>query len=163
MTEAFALGRRIVDNAISATAFKAMTASRKPGEREENETEKGLRVQDKGFLNTAVIRSEITYIDGDAGGTCEGLIWDGIWLTMRPDSASLQVRRTANCAHGDTHISDRGYPIEQLALKSSHLETAYLLIYGSLPTKDQFKFFEGEVMRHSVMHSDAEGFFRSFR
>ncbi len=45
-----------------------MTAARKPGEREENETEKGLRVQDKGFLNTAVIRSEITYIDGDAGG-----------------------------------------------------------------------------------------------
>ena len=45
-----------------------MTAPRKPGEREENETEKGLRVQDKGFLNTAVIRSEISYIDGDAGG-----------------------------------------------------------------------------------------------
>ena len=61
---------RITDNAISATAFKAMTAPRKPGEREENETQKGLRVQDKGFLNTAVIRSEITYIDGDAGGTC---------------------------------------------------------------------------------------------
>ena len=39
-----------------------------PGEREENETEKGLRVADKGFLNTAVIRSEITYIDGEAGG-----------------------------------------------------------------------------------------------
>ena len=39
-----------------------------PGEREENETEKGLRVADKGFLNTAVIRSEITFIDGDAGG-----------------------------------------------------------------------------------------------
>ena len=50
-----------------------------------------------------------------------------------------------------------------MALKSSHLETAYLLIYGSLPTKEQFKFFESEVMRHSVMHSDAEGFLRSFR
>ncbi|OSD06613.1 peroxysomal citrate synthase [Trametes coccinea BRFM310] len=118
----------IQDNAIPATAFKAMAAPRKPGEREENETEKGLRVQDKGFLNTAVIRSEITYIDGEAGV-----------------------------------LRYRGYPIEQLALHSSHLETAYLLIYGSLPTKDQFKFFESEVMRHSVMHSDAEGFFRSFR
>lgn len=49
-----------------------MTAPRKPGEREENETQKGLRVQDKGFLNTAVIRSEITYIDGDAGGASAG-------------------------------------------------------------------------------------------
>ena len=45
-----------------------MNALAKPGEREENETEKGLRVADKGFLNTAVIRSEITYIDGEAGG-----------------------------------------------------------------------------------------------
>ncbi len=60
---------RIVDNAIPATAFKAIKAARKPGEREENETEKGLRVQDKGFLNTAVMSSTITYIDGDAGGS----------------------------------------------------------------------------------------------
>jgi citrate synthase len=45
--------------------MKALAA---PGEREENETEKGLRVADKGFLNTAVMRSEITYIDGEAGG-----------------------------------------------------------------------------------------------
>ncbi|OJT07446.1 Citrate synthase [Trametes pubescens] len=118
----------ITDNAIPATAFKSMAAPKKVGEREENETEKGLRVQDKGFLNTAVINSEITYIDGDAGV-----------------------------------LRYRGYPIEQLALRSSHLESSYLLIYGSLPTKEQFKFFESEVMRHSVMHSDAEGFFRSFR
>ncbi|KAL1949524.1 hypothetical protein VTO73DRAFT_8405 [Trametes versicolor] len=118
----------IADNAIPATAFKSMAAPKKAGEREENETEKGLRVQDKGFLNTAVINSEITYIDGDAGV-----------------------------------LRYRGYPIEQLALRSSHLESSYLLIYGSLPTKEQFKFFESEVMRHSVMHSDAEGFFRSFR
>ncbi|GBE87979.1 peroxisomal citrate synthase [Sparassis crispa] len=118
----------IGDNAVSATAFKAMIAPRKPGEREENETEKGLRVQDKGFLNTAVIRSEITYIDGEAGV-----------------------------------LRYRGYPIEQLAVHSSHLETAYLLIYGALPTKEQFGFFQSEVLLHSVIHSDAEGFFRSFR
>lgn len=57
-----------MDNSIQATAFKAMGAPRASGEREENETDKGLRVADKGFLNTAVLRSEITYIDGDAGG-----------------------------------------------------------------------------------------------
>ena len=49
-------------------AFKDMKACVQPGEREENETEKGLRVADKGFMNTAVIRSEITYTDGEAGG-----------------------------------------------------------------------------------------------
>ena len=57
-----------MDNSISATAFKDMSSLATPGERQENETEKGLRVADKGFLNTAVIRSEITYIDGEAGG-----------------------------------------------------------------------------------------------
>ncbi|KAF7973509.1 hypothetical protein HWV62_15022 [Athelia sp. TMB] len=57
----------IKDNSIQATAFKAITAPRAVGEREENETYKGLRVADKGFLNTAVIQSQITYIDGDAG------------------------------------------------------------------------------------------------
>ena len=40
------------------------------GEREENKPEKGLHVYDKGFLNTAVIQSEITYIGGEAGGEC---------------------------------------------------------------------------------------------
>ncbi|KAH9928280.1 peroxysomal citrate synthase [Fomitopsis serialis] len=113
----------IVDNAVPANAFKDIKAPKKAGEREENETEKGLRVQDKGFLNTAVIRSEITYIDGEAGG----------------------------------------YPIEQLALHSSHLESAYLLIYGALPTKEQHAHFETEVMRHGQMHVDSEEFFRSFR
>ncbi|KAJ7158658.1 peroxysomal citrate synthase [Mycena filopes] len=118
----------IVENSISATDFKAIKAPRASGEREENETEKGLRVSDKGFLNTAVLRSEITYIDGEAGV-----------------------------------LRYRGYPIEQLALHSSHLETSYLLIYGSLPTKQQFQVFQDEVSHHSVIHADAEQFFRSFR
>ncbi|KAJ6576592.1 peroxysomal citrate synthase [Mycena vulgaris] len=118
----------IVDNSIAATDFKAISAPSAPSEREENETEKGLRVSDKGFLNTAVLRSEITYIDGEAG-----------------------------------ILRYRGYPIEQLAVESSHLETAYLLIYGSLPTKSQFQVFQDEIMHHSVIHADAEQFFRSFR
>lgn len=57
----------IVNNAIPATAFKQMKAAKKEKEREENETERGLRVTDKGFMNTAVISSKITYIDGDNG------------------------------------------------------------------------------------------------
>ncbi|KAJ3994255.1 peroxysomal citrate synthase [Lentinula boryana] len=118
----------IEDNSIPATSFKALSAALEKGEREENETGKGLRVSDKGFLNTAVMRSEITYIDGEAGV-----------------------------------LRYRGYPIEELALHSSHLETAYLLIYGSLPSSSQLKVWESEVMHHSVVHADAEQFFRSFR
>lgn len=59
---------RITNNTVPATSFKHIAASRRPDEREENETERGLRVADKGFLNTAVITSEITYIDGEKGG-----------------------------------------------------------------------------------------------
>ncbi|KAK0485255.1 peroxysomal citrate synthase [Armillaria novae-zelandiae] len=118
----------ITNNSIPATAFKAISAPRGAGDREEDEPEKGLRVSDKGFLNTAVMRSQITYIDGDAGV-----------------------------------LRYRGYPIEELAVHSSHLETAYLLIYGSLPTASQLRVFQSEVMHHSVVHADAEQFFRSFR
>ena len=57
----------------------------------------------------------------------------------------------------------RGYPIEQLAERSSHLETAYLLIYGSLPTPEQYRHWETEIFRHGVVHADTELFFRSFR
>jgi citrate synthase len=58
-----------VNNTVAATAFKDIKAPRAHGEREENAPEKGLRVSDKGFMNTAVISSTITYIDGEAGGT----------------------------------------------------------------------------------------------
>ena len=63
-----------------------MSALASPGEREENETEKGLRVADKGFLNTAVLRSEITYIDGDAGGD------ESTSLKVSPSNLSLVLR-----------------------------------------------------------------------
>jgi citrate synthase len=56
----------IVNNTISASDFKQMKAPRR-GEPEEHETERGLRVFDRGFLNTAVISSTITYIDGTNG------------------------------------------------------------------------------------------------
>src|SRR5690606_8734811 len=45
----------------------------------------------------------------------------------------------------------RGYPIEQLAEKSTFLETAYLLIYGELPTKDQLDEFVHEITTHTMV------------
>ncbi|HTF80531.1 MAG TPA: citrate synthase [Cytophagales bacterium] len=50
----------------------------------------------------------------------------------------------------------RGYPIEQLAEKSSFLEVAYLLIYGKLPTAEQFKNFDASIDRHSMIHEDVK-------
>ena len=57
----------------------------------------------------------------------------------------------------------RGIPIEQLAEKSTFLETAYLLIYGELPTAKQFSLFETEVLHHTFTHSDLDRLVSSFR
>lgn len=48
----------------------------------------------------------------------------------------------------------RGYPIEQLAEKSDFLETAYLLIYGDLPSKKQYDLWKYEVMHHTILADD---------
>lgn len=57
----------------------------------------------------------------------------------------------------------RGYPIEQLAEKSSFLEVAYLLLYGGLPSASQFNTFETEVMHHTFTHSDLDKLVSAFR
>ncbi|MXV15098.1 citrate synthase [Hufsiella ginkgonis] len=56
----------------------------------------------------------------------------------------------------------RGYGIEELAEKSSFIEVAYLLIYGSLPTADQLKDFQFQISRHTLVHEDMKKFFDGF-
>ncbi len=56
----------------------------------------------------------------------------------------------------------RGYPIEQLADKSSFLEVAYLLIYGNLPTIKELDEFQYEISRHTLVHEDMKKFFDGF-
>jgi citrate synthase len=57
----------------------------------------------------------------------------------------------------------RGYPIEQLAEHSSHLEVAYLLLKGELPTQSEFDDFVHEVTFHTYVHENFLDLFRSFR
>ena len=56
----------------------------------------------------------------------------------------------------------RGYPIEQLAEKSSFLEVAYLLIYGELPTQEQFQSFSHNITIHTMIHEDLKRLFDGF-
>lgn len=56
----------------------------------------------------------------------------------------------------------RGYPIEQLAEKSTFIEVAYLLIYGELPTEEQLKNFNYELSHHTLVHEDMKKFFDGF-
>ena len=48
----------------------------------------------------------------------------------------------------------RGYPIEQLAEKSTFVEVAYLLIYGGLPSKEKLDKFETDIRHHTLVHED---------
>jgi citrate synthase len=56
----------------------------------------------------------------------------------------------------------RGIPIEQLADKSTFIETAYLLIYGDLPKEQQLKDWSETLTRHSLLHEDMKHFFEGF-
>ncbi len=56
----------------------------------------------------------------------------------------------------------RGYPIEQLAEKSTFLEVSYLLIHGELPSKQQLDSFQTSLTRHSLIHEDMRRFFEAF-
>ncbi len=76
---------------------------------------------------------------------------------------------TASCKSAITYIDGdngvllyRGYPIEQLAQRSSFLEVAYLLMNGELPTKAEFGRFEDEVTHHTMMHESLKNFLNGF-
>jgi len=56
----------------------------------------------------------------------------------------------------------RGYPIEQLADRSTFLETAWLLIFGELPTERQLTDWGTQVTRHTLLHEEFKRFFDGF-
>ncbi|MBW7887182.1 MAG: citrate synthase [Bacteroidetes bacterium] len=76
---------------------------------------------------------------------------------------------TASCRSAITFIDGdkgllryRGYPIEQLAEKSSFLEVAYLLIYGSLPTKTEFEEWSHNIVHHTMLHENTKKLMEGF-
>ncbi|MDT5204949.1 MAG: citrate synthase, partial [Mycobacterium sp.] len=56
----------------------------------------------------------------------------------------------------------RGYPIEQLAEKSTFIEVSYLLINGELPNKEQLAEFTEQIQRHTMLHEDLKRFYDGF-
>jgi len=76
---------------------------------------------------------------------------------------------TAACSSEITYIDGdagilryRGYPIEQLAEKSTFLEVSYLLIYGHLPSADQLAHFTSQITKHTLLHEELKQFFDGF-
>ncbi len=77
---------------------------------------------------------------------------------------------TASCKSTITFIDGgkgilryRGYPIEQLAEKSSFLEVAFLLIRHRLPTADELAHWEERIMHHTYIHENLSRLMRTFR
>jgi len=77
---------------------------------------------------------------------------------------------TASCRSSITYIDGdkgileyRGYPIEQLAEKSTYLEVAYLLVHGELPTSDQLGQWVEDITMHTFVHENVKSFMQGFR
>lgn len=76
---------------------------------------------------------------------------------------------TGSCKSSITYIDGdkgilryRGYPIEQLAEKSSFVETAWLTIWGRLPNKEELSRFSGLLTEHEIMHEGLKHHFEGF-
>src|SRR5215212_8006302 len=135
---------------------------------------------DGGGVATAA--DTLTITDNRTGQTYEVPIEDGTVRAMAlrdikvdEDDFGLMTydpayTNTASCRSAITFIDGdqgileyRGYPIEQLAERSTYLEVAYLLIHGELPTQPQLDEWVHEVTIHTFVHENVKDFMQGFR
>jgi citrate synthase len=102
--------------------------------------------------------------EGPSGIEAGALLKETGYVTLDPGFVN-----TASCASSITFIDGdegilryRGYPIDQLAEKSSFLEVSYLLIYGELPTAAELEDFSDRIRHHTLLHEDLRRFFDGF-
>ena len=124
----------------------------------------------------------LTIVDNRTGNKYELPIQDGTIRAMdlrqikvAPDDFGLMTydpafMNTANCRSAITFIDGdkgillyRGYPIEQLAEHSNYLETAYLILFGELPTEVQLAAWTREITLHTMLHENIKKFMEGFR
>jgi len=130
----------------------------------------------------AVPKGSLTVIDNRTGKSYELPVDQGTFRAMDmrqiklgPDDFGLMsydpaFMNTASCRSRITFIDGdrgilryRGYPIEQLAEKSSYLETAYLILSGELPTKAQHDEWVFDITHHTMVHENVKDLMMGFR
>jgi len=96
-------------------------------------------------------------------------------IRTSPDDFGLMTydpafQNTASCRSRITFIDGdkgvllyRGYPIEQLAEASTYLETAYLILFGELPTSAQLDRWTREITLHTMLHENIKKFMEGFQ
>jgi len=106
----------------------------------------------------------VAAVEGNDGVLIPNLLKDTGLVTLDPG-----FMNTANCESQITYIDGdagilryRGYPIDQLAEKSTFLEVAYLLIYGELPSGAELDAFIERISKHSMLHENFQKFFTAF-
>ena len=127
-------------------------------------------------------KESLTVTDNRTGKTYEVPIEDGTVRAMAfrdmkvsDDDFGLMTydpayTNTASCRSAITFLDGeagvleyRGYPIEQLAEKSTYLEVAYLLVNGELPTQAQLDEWNHEITIHTFVHENVKTFMQGFR
>jgi len=108
--------------------------------------------------------SKVVATDGQVGYDVAGLLNKTGNVMIDPGFVN-----TASCESQITYIDGeqgvlryRGYPIEQLAEQSTFLETAYLVLYGELPSKAQLDGFEERIRRTTLIDERMRDLFRCF-
>lgn len=106
----------------------------------------------------------VTSVEGEVAIDISTLRADTGYITIDPGFAN-----TGSCSSAITYVNGekgilmyRGIPIEQLAEKSTFIETAFLLIYGRLPTKDELTQWSKSFTKHSMIHEDMRNFFEGY-
>ena len=124
----------------------------------------------------------LTITDNRTGKQYEVPITDGTiraidlrQIRVDPDEFGMMLYdpaflNTASCRSAITFIDGdkgilryRGYPIEQLAEQSTFVETAYLLLNGELPTRDQRDEWNHQLVFHTMLHESIKKFMEGFR
>jgi citrate synthase len=98
---------------------------------------------------------EVPILNGGVDAREWGKLLPGVWFYDPAFSTTAAATSAITELDGEAGILRyRGYPIEQLAEKSTYLEVAYLLIHGELPTLEQFEGWKHDITYHTFIHEN---------